>query len=74
MRWTKGKPATQAPVGKVVLVAFDDPERPTWFATMKATHGWDRYGERALTWAFHPSGAHSAWAPSRFWLLPGDDR
>lgn len=74
MRWTKGKPASKAPVGVVLLVAFDplpdsNRDHPV-YATMKARHGWDRFARPCLQWDFYPGPRSSDSTPTRYWELP----
>ena len=70
MRWTKGKPASQAPFGVVVLAAFDphpyDPVgRKTYYRT--AVHRNLVSGPRFYGW---PGEVVLDRQPDRFWTLP----
>lgn len=79
MRWTRGKPASKAPAGVPLLVAFDNPDSgAARYVTAKVRVETWHYGDGENTtpmerriWAYL-DGRHMEFAPDRFWILPGD--
>ena len=73
-RWTKGKPADQAPLDTPVLARYDAAGRMARYAVVIRSAGpWSSYGgepaKPTYAWRYVPTGAHAD-KPDRFWSLP----